>query len=276
MKSSVYKVVSVGGKTSEFLDNLQFEIDGDAEQYWASKPIEKYDLPFIMIDSKNNMIYKWVSYEYVDTPNPHPRPHWCEKWKKKQLIKLMGDVRKIPFVNVRDVLRKIGDQEIPKQTPNSMGRSHFVDPGTNVDEEEKKKPVVIPAPLNGIRTELVCVMYIRMNRSEYKFIHNRGVGGRDIVDIAYRPDLRMELVSFHLITEIDEHAHKGYQSDEQRELDIAAKLMKKCVFIRYNPDHEDSSLDELIRWIKYYMDNEKAIEFSDDKWGILRHPLFYD
>jgi hypothetical protein len=101
-------------------------------------------------------------------------------------------------------------------------------------------------------------------------VHNRGVGGRDIVDIAYRPDLRHKLDSFQLIVEIDEHGHRGYPSDEQREYDIAAKLMDRCVFIRFNPDHKDSSLDVLIEKIKYYIDNEKEIIFPDYTYGVIR------
>ena len=260
--------------------NLQFELNTNGDMFWSGMSVNKKceeELNFLVIADNRNIPH--IAYvfdcENVDIPEVHPREkQWDSQFLERPLIKI-SNPRKVPFNNIGDIIYSPKTKKPYKESGLRSVRKIMFKCG-EFKEEERKEPVVLPAPLALIRTELVCVMYIRMKCPEYKFTHNRGVGGRNIVDIAYRPDLRMELQSFHLITEIDENGHRGYRSDKQRELDIAAKLMKKCVFIRYNPDGEDSSLDELIRWIRYYMNNEKAIDFSDDTWGIVRHHLFYD
>jgi hypothetical protein len=273
LNMSFYIMVLVtGGSKPMFLNNLQYELNS-IDQYWAG--IDKqYGIPIVLIDSrkKKPLAYKWGSYKLVEKSIPHPREkEWANIWLDKPLIQLIGRPDIIPFKNARDILVTITTPYRPKQVPMSLSRTMFLN-YTSVKEEIIKPPGGLP---KKIRTELMCVFYIRSFAPMYKFIHNKGVG-KKIIEKNYRPDLRMNIGVFYLIVEIDENAHRKYESDMQREYDIAAELQSKCVFIRYNPDHKESDLDVLIEWIKHYMNNKENIIFPDDKYGVIRRPLYYD
>ena len=59
--------------------------------------------------------------------------------------------------------------------------------------------------------------------------------------------------------------------------DIIAKLGMPCVFIRYNPDNNDSNLDSLLEKINEYIDFEEEPNSLDefDEFGLSVKYLFY-
>ena len=93
------------------------------------------------------------------------------------------------------------------------------------------------------------------------------------------PDIRFDCNWFQLIVEIDEFQHRGkdYSCDERRMYDIIAKLGMSCVFIRYNPDNNESNIDSLLEKINGYIELEdKPNSLNEfDKFGLSVKYLFY-
>ena len=76
------------------------------------------------------------------------------------------------------------------------------------------------------------------------------------------------------MVEVDEFKHRGadYKCDERRMYDIIAKLGVPCIFIRYNPDSEDSDDKMLLKIIQKYLDLENEIW---NEYGFYVEYLFY-
>ncbi len=113
--------------------------------------------------------------------------------------------------------------------------------------------------------EYAVAKFLKTRFPDNNFTHNKSVGtectgGHLFPDILYRCVLsssndKESFQPYVLIVEVDENRHRGssYSCDKQRMVDIVAKLMVPCIFIRYNPDGEESSLDTLAFWVDKYM-----------------------
>lgn len=125
--------------------------------------------------------------------------------------------------------------------------------------------------------ELRVVRFLKQALPDHEFIHNKSVG-KDCTDGHLFPDIRFDCGYYHLIVEVDEHKHRGsnYECDEQRMRDIIAKLGQPCIFIRYNPDNQDSDKNVLLDTIEEYidLDNEFNEDMFDD-YGLRCIYLFY-
>jgi hypothetical protein len=119
------------------------------------------------------------------------------------------------------------------------------------------------------------VAFLKSQLPDYNFIHNKSVGS-ECIETRLFPDIRYECSCYFVIVEVDEFRHKGasYQCEEKRMRDIVAQLRLPCVFIRYNPDSTDSSLEVLLDQVKYYLDidnseieknNNNESELNDDE-----------
>jgi len=115
------------------------------------------------------------------------------------------------------------------------------------------------------------VNFLRKNLPEHNFIHNKSVGS-DCTNSHLFPDIRFETDKYHVIVEVDEHKHRGsgYKCDEQRMYDIITKLGMPCIFIRYNPNHNESNKDVLLSKIVETLD-----EGEYDDYGFKAHYLYY-
>jgi hypothetical protein len=132
--------------------------------------------------------------------------------------------------------------------------------------------------------EYAVVKYLKEHLPDYDFIHNQSVGSectkgdKEKSNGHLYPDIRYDCGHYHLIVEVDEHRHRGadYKCDKQRMYDIIAKLGLPCIFIRYNPDSQESNKEILLQKIKDYLD----IVESDDpelwnEYGFKAEYLFY-
>lgn len=133
--------------------------------------------------------------------------------------------------------------------------------------------------------EMKVVQYLRDNLPNENFIHNKSVGSTCTGGHLF-PDILFECSCYNIIVEIDEFKHRGasYACDEQRMYDIIAKLGMPCIFIRYNPDHKDSNMEDLLEVINEYLlfqydeefIEENAIyEYGWNKYGFDCHYMFY-
>ena len=59
---------------------------------------------------------------------------------------------------------------------------------------------------------------------------------------------------FFLVIEVDEFQHKrgAYSCEKKRMQEITNMLGGPTVFLRYNPDNEDSDIDALLNRVKYW------------------------
>ena len=118
--------------------------------------------------------------------------------------------------------------------------------------------------------EYKVVDYMRNNINK-EFVHNKSVGNdctkndRKNTNGHLFPDLRWDCGWFHLILEVDEFQHRGsdYKCDERRMVDVIAKLGMPCVFIRYNPDNNESCIEKLKNKVEEYLHYEKNINSLD-------------
>ena len=129
------------------------------------------------------------------------------------------------------------------------------------------------------RKELEIVSYLKNNLLDIDFLYNKSVGS-EYTDRHLYPDILIKRTHYCIITEIDEYKHKGadYKCDQQRMLDIIAKLGIPCIFIRYNPDNKSrynpSDKQDLLDKIKEYLYlNEKDKPWDD--YGFKVDYLFY-
>jgi len=124
------------------------------------------------------------------------------------------------------------------------------------------------------------VNYLRKMLPDYPFVHNKSVGSdctkndREHSNGHLFPDIRFECGKYDIVVEVDEFKHRGadYKCDERRMYDIIAKLGVPCIFIRYNPDSENSDEKILLKTIKKYL------ECDDKIWnehGFYVEYLFY-
>jgi hypothetical protein len=125
--------------------------------------------------------------------------------------------------------------------------------------------------------ELAVIKFLRENLSEYEFTHNKSVGTECTGGRLY-PDVRFDFNYYNLIVEIDEFEHRGtgYECDKARMYDIIAKLGMPCIFIRYNPDNKDSSLEILSETIKQFAELDiNDVKNLFDNYGFKVIYLFY-
>ena len=125
--------------------------------------------------------------------------------------------------------------------------------------------------------EMRVVNFLKENLPDEEFIHNRSVGS-DCTGGHLFPDIRFDRLFFQLIIEVDENKHRGtsYKCEEKRMYNIVAKLGQPCVFIRYNPDSKESSLDTLLQSVRNYLelsDGEKIKPWNN--MGLRVDYLFY-
>ena len=128
--------------------------------------------------------------------------------------------------------------------------------------------------------EMEVVRFLSKNLPDYPFYHNKSVGSdctkndREHTNGHLYPDIRFDCDTFQLIVEIDEFRHRGadYKCDERRMYDIIAKLGMRCVFIRYNPDSQETNKHILLETTKKYLKSKK-IKFDD--FGLKTEYLFY-
>jgi len=93
------------------------------------------------------------------------------------------------------------------------------------------------------------------------------------------PDILYDCGHYNLISEIDEHRHRGsaYECDKRRMFDIIAKTGKPNIFIRFNPDHKLSDKDTLVETIKKYINIDMDAPTKPwDEFGFFAVYLFYD
>ena len=116
--------------------------------------------------------------------------------------------------------------------------------------------------------------YLRKNIKEYEIIYNETIG-KECTDKNIYPDIRIDLYLYQLIIEVDEFQHRGanYKCDIQRMYDTVAKLGMPCVFIRYNPDNQNSSKKELLQTINNII-NDYTNNIFDD-YGLKVIYLYY-
>lgn len=107
-----------------------------------------------------------------------------------------------------------------------------------------------------------------------EIIYNKSVGSL-YTDTHLYPDFRIECDNYQVIVEVDEFKHKNYKCEMKRMYDIMGKLGQPCVFIRYNPDSEESDLNILLTIIHKYinMKGELTTLFKDNE-PIIKY-LFY-
>ena len=145
----------------------------------------------------------------------------------------------------------------------------------------------LPKPKNKLyqkTKEFTAVKFLREN-CDKEFLHNKTVGSdctkddREDSNGHLYPDIRFDCNWFQLIVEIDEFQHRGkdYSCDERRMYDIIAKLGMSCVFIRYNPDNNESNIDSLLEKINGYIELEdKPNSLNEfDEFGLSVKYLFY-
>ena len=93
------------------------------------------------------------------------------------------------------------------------------------------------------------------------------------------PDIRIDCGFFQLIIEIDEYQHRGadYSCDESRMYNIISNLGMPCIFIRYNPDGNESNLTTLWNQVRYYLSLKIDDEFYVwNEYGFKVDYLFYE
>ena len=133
--------------------------------------------------------------------------------------------------------------------------------------------------------EYAVVKYLKDHLPDYDFIHNQSVGSdctkgeKENSNGHLYPDIRYDCGHYHLIVEVDEHKHRGadYKCDEQRMYDIIAKLGLPCIFIRYNPDSQESNKEILLQKIKDYLELDVESDGSElwNDYGFNAEYLFY-
>ena len=133
--------------------------------------------------------------------------------------------------------------------------------------------------------EYAVVKYLKDHLPDYDFIHNQSVGSdctkgeKENSNGHLYPDIRYDCGHYHLIVEVDEHRHRGadYKCDEQRMYDIIAKLGLPCIFIRYNPDSQESNKEILLQKIKDYLELDVESDDSElwNDYGFNAEYLFY-
>jgi hypothetical protein len=76
------------------------------------------------------------------------------------------------------------------------------------------------------------------------------------------PDFLINCNTFNIIIECDEHSHKSYKYDEERnrENNIRLALNSPCVFIRYNPDNKKYKESTRMIILKSYIDYYRSLE----------------
>ncbi len=121
--------------------------------------------------------------------------------------------------------------------------------------------------------ELKVVQYLKEYLFDIDFIHNNSVG-KDCTGGHLFPDIRFDLNEYQLIVEVDEFKHRGasYKCDKQRMYDIIAKLGMPCMFIRYNPDHKNSDISQLLKKTEY---TELPMD-AFDNYGFAVCYMYYD
>jgi hypothetical protein len=133
--------------------------------------------------------------------------------------------------------------------------------------------------------EYAVVKYLKDHLPDYDFIHNQSVGSdctkseKENSNGHLYPDIRYDCGHYHLIVEVDEHRHRGenYKCDKQRMYDIIAKLGLPCIFIRYNPDSQESNKEILLQKIKDYLELDVDSDGSElwNNYGFNAEYLFY-
>ena len=131
--------------------------------------------------------------------------------------------------------------------------------------------------------EYAVVKYLKDHLPDYDFIHNQSVGSdctkgeKENSNGHLYPDIRYDCGHYHLIVEVDEHRHRGanYKCDKQRMYDIILKLGLPCIFIRYNPDSQESNKEILLEKIKDYLELDVESDNIWDDYGFEVEYLFY-
>ena len=131
--------------------------------------------------------------------------------------------------------------------------------------------------------EYAVVKYLKDHLPDYDFIHNQSVGSdctkgeKENSNGHLYPDIRYDCGHYHLIVEVDEHRHRGenYKCDEQRMYDIITKLGLPCIFIRYNPDSQESNKEILLQKIKDYLELDVESDNIWNDYGFEVEYLFY-
>jgi len=131
--------------------------------------------------------------------------------------------------------------------------------------------------------EYSVVKYLKQMLPDKDFIHNKSVGSQCTKDDRKNsnghlfPDILFECIFYNLIVEVDEHKHSGadYKCDERRMYDIIAKLGQPCIFIRYNPDRQDSNKEILLEKINTYLNINIEDPVVWNEFGFKSLYLFY-
>jgi hypothetical protein len=111
-------------------------------------------------------------------------------------------------------------------------------------------------------------MFIKnwLEEQKYKFIHNKKCSfSTNQKCKVYYPDFLFDCNTFFIVLEVDEHAHSNYdkECEKIRENNISIQLGLPTVFIRYNPDKKDVTLDEKLKLLKTTLDYFISKPFSD-------------
>jgi hypothetical protein len=100
----------------------------------------------------------------------------------------------------------------------------------------------------------------------YKFIHDKQF--KNDCYLKYRPDFVFDCVTYFLVIECDEFAHKGYEQDCEiaRMNNITLGLGLPTVFIRYNPDlksvRQKVKQAKLLETLNIYLNKDLLIDPS--------------
>ena len=84
--------------------------------------------------------------------------------------------------------------------------------------------------------ELAVVSYIKNEFPDMAFTNDKIIQGGSSL---FRPDIFIDLITYVIIVEVDEHAHNGYdESKEQTRIDkiLVDVAHRPIIFIRFNPD----------------------------------------
>jgi hypothetical protein len=123
--------------------------------------------------------------------------------------------------------------------------------------------------------EMKIVKFLKEKLPENQFIHNKSIGN-DCTGGHLFPDILFDCDLYNIIIEIDEFKHRGssYACDKQRMYDIVAKLGMPCIFVRYNPDNENSDEYILLEIITNYLNLTDFDNYWDD-FGFYVNYVFY-
>ncbi len=137
-----------------------------------------------------------------------------------------------------------------------------------------------PANKNNVyfkTKEMKVVNFMRGQLPDEEFIHNKSAGSECTGGHLF-PDILFQKAYYNIIIEIDEFKHRGasYSCDEQRMYDIVAKLGLPCIFIRYNPDHKNSDMNELLITVRKYLDLQIEAAPIWNNFGLKCEYMYYD